>query len=105
MCILKWPLWCPSAGLITYRHVCSVHVVSLVMNLLTLLIILPVNAYIDSCDLKCFIFLFMYTSTTEYNEKLHDIQRTLWDIKNEATQLAKRLVDDLPNRGRVLSSH
>lgn len=37
----------------------------------------------------------MYTSTTEYNEKLHEIQRTLWDIKNEATQLAKRLVDDL----------
>lgn len=41
----------------------------------------------------------MYTSTTEYNEQLHEIQRTLWDIKNEATQLAKRLVDDLPNKG------
>jgi len=61
--------------------------------------------HIDSCDLKCFIFLFMYTSTTEYNEKLHDIQRTLWDIKNEATQLARRLVDDSPNRVKVLSLH
>ncbi|XP_068752478.1 1-phosphatidylinositol 3-phosphate 5-kinase-like isoform X2 [Montipora capricornis] len=28
-------------------------------------------------------------STTEYNEQLHEIQRTLSDIKNEAAQLAK----------------
>lgn len=37
-------------------------------------------------------------STTEYNEKLHDIQRTLWDIKNEATQLAKS------EKGKIMDS-
>ena len=35
--------------------------------------------------IKCLLH-FVFGSTTEYNERLHQIQRTLSDIKNEATR-------------------
>ena len=40
---------------------------------------------ISAYKIKCLLH-FVFGSTTEYNERLHQIQRTLSDIKNEATR-------------------